>query len=73
MKGGEKASIDRLAEALQAHVWPELIMLSSKCNDSALAARSTEDMLPVEGLSTEGDGEEHFEQLFAKFASMKGL
>lgn len=90
----ETKGTERLAEALQAHVWPTLHMknsggvglpesLSSRpeqveqsphcpgpANTNAL---SEEGELLATGIDGEQDpGGESFEQLFAKFADMKG-
>jgi hypothetical protein len=74
----------RLAEALQAHVWPDITL---KCGDAPVSSIpfaktlpspskeliSEDDRLLSEGLDGKQDpGGESFEQLFAKFADMKG-
>lgn len=79
----EVSGAARLAEALQAHVWPHITMKSSgnttsadTCNCKSNLGKdwmSADDMLLAQGLDGETDeGEETFEQLFAKFSEMKG-
>lgn len=93
----EEGGIARLAEALQAHVWPVMTMkhngnshvqeqpavvpdTSTGCSSKGASLESTmsaklsevEETLAA-GVDGEQDpGGESFEQLFAKFADMKG-
>lgn len=80
-EGGESSGAARLAEALQAHVWPQMTMKSGGVGKSAEAAQaltkqllSEDEKMLSEGLDEEKDlGGESFEELFAKFADMKGM
>lgn len=75
----------RLAEALQAYTWPEMTMrsktsseqhppLSAESTDAPEFYNSTEEKMLAEGLDPAQDPDgESFEQLFAKFADMKGI
>ncbi len=74
----------RLVEALEAHVWPDITMKSAGTKHApkrlatadekpATILLSENDKLLAEGLNGEKDeGDESFEELFAKFAEMKG-
>lgn len=81
---GEIRGAARLAEALQAHVWPQMTMKSGGVGMSAggvgMSAEAThtltkellseDEKMLSEGLDEEKG--ESFEELFAKFADMKG-
>lgn len=80
----ENTGTVRLAEALQAHVWPQITMKSggsvapshkaATCPHSLTKELLSEDeRLLAEGCDEEQDpGGGSFEELFAKFADMKG-
>lgn len=76
----ETTGTARLAEALQAHVWPHITMKSDSVHKAAASSQSLtkellseDEKLLAEGCAQEQDpGGESFEELFAKFADMKG-
>ena len=87
LEENETSGSARLAEALEAHVWPDMLMKSGgkappkePLHEVTLSDKvSTQKMLPeddvllAEGLEGEKDnGNDTFEGLFAKFADMKG-
>lgn len=66
----------RLAEALQAHIWPHITMKSGNLTTAAAAASNK--LLPeseqsLAGLDSQDPEGESFEDLFSKFAEMKGI
>lgn len=75
----ETTGTARLAEALQAHVWPHITMKSDSVHKAAASSQSLtkellseDEKLLAEGCAQEQDpGGESFEELFAKFADMK--
>ena len=67
----------RLVEALQAHVWPDIAMKSSGGTETTQTLTkdllSEDERLLSKGFDRGKDPEgESFEELFAKFADMKG-
>lgn len=79
---GNAENTARLSEALQAHVWPDIAMKSDGSDKAANAPLRTAhaQTMPLsdggkifdEDEQESDPGGESFEELFAKFADMKG-
>ena len=87
LEDNETSGTARLAEALEAHIWPDITMKSSSIQqapkldtaplNTTTDEKSTKMLSENEKLLAEGqdrekeDGDESFEELFARFAEMK--
>lgn len=72
MQPGEESGSVRLAEALQAHVWPHITMKSGDLTTTASNILLPKSEQSLSGLDSQDPEGESFEDLFSKFAEMKG-